>query len=295
MECRKYTPRILIISLLSNMKKILLPTDFSELGNFAYGVANKLAKDTNAEIIALSIVAGPPGAIYSLSGELTNDKGNDYSEWKKKLDASKTQLESWVADKPRISRNITCIGKVDDTILRISEVEDANLIVMGSEGLYQKPQWTKDSHTEYVTNHSDVPVLSLKRDRQNIDLKQIVLVGDFLMAEKINFDVLKAIQAAYQSTVVLLKIITPSEIRNDEEVVADMEAFAKANSLSNYVMKTFNDLSVESGIGKFADENEIDLIAIGTHQGHGFSKLFRGSISDDVVNHLNHPILTFPI
>ena len=277
------------------MKKILLPTDFSELGDFAYGVASKLAKDTNAEIIALSIVAGPPGAIYSLSGEWTNDKGNDYSEWKKKLDASKSQLESWVVDKPRITRNITCIGNVDDTILRISEVEDANLIVMGSEGLYQKSQWTKDSHTEYVTNHSDVPVLSLKRDRKNIDLNQIVLVGDFLMAEKINFDILKAIQEAYQSTLVLLKINTPSQIRTDEEVVADMEAFAKTNSLSNYVKRTYNDASVESGIGKFTDENEIDLIAIGTHQGHGFSKLFRGSISDDVVNHLNHPILTFPI
>lgn len=277
------------------MKKILLPTDFSDLGDFAYGVASKLAKDTNAEIVALSIVAGPPGAIYSLSGELTNNKGNDYSEWKKKLDASKSQLEFWVADKPEVTHNIACIGNVDDTILRISEVEDANLIVMGSEGLYQKPEWTKDSHAEYVTNHSDVPVLSLKRDRQNIDLKQIVLVGDFLMAEKINFDILKSIQEAYQSTLVLLKINTSSQIRTDEEVVADMEAFAKTNSLSNYVMRTFNDVSVESGIGKFTDENGIDLIAIGTHQGHGFSKLFRGSISDDVVNHLNHPILTFPI
>lgn len=277
------------------MKKILLPTDFSDLGNFAYGVASKLAKDTNAEIVALSIVAGPPGAIYSLSGELTNDKGNDYSEWKKKLDASKSQLESWVADKPEVIHNIACIGNVDDTILRISEVEDANLIVMGSEGLYQKPEWTKDSHAEYVTNHSDVPVLSLKRDRKNIDLKQIVLVGDFLMAEKINFDILKSIQEAYQSTLVLLKINTPSQIRTDEEVVADMEAFARTNSLSNFVMKTYKDVTVESGIGNFAAENGIDLIAIGTHQGHGFSKLFRGSISDDVVNHLYHPILTFPI
>ncbi len=278
-----------------NMKKILLPTDFSDLGDFAYGIASKLAKDTNAEIIALSIVSGPPGAIYSLSGELTNDEGNDYSEWKRKLDASKAKLQDWVSGKPGIVHTISAIGNVDDTILRISEVEEVDLIVMGSEGLYRKSVWSKDSHTEYVTNHSEIPVLSLKCDRENIDLNQIVLVGDFLTAEKINVNILKVIQEAYQSTLVLLTINTPSQTRTEKEVHSDMELFAKCNDLSNYVMKTYNDVTVESGIGKFTAENDIDLIAMGTHQGHGFSRLFKGSISDDVVNHLYHPILTFPI
>lgn len=277
------------------MKKILVPTDFSDLGNFAYGVASILAKVTNAEITVLSIVAGPQGAIYSLEGELTNDEGNDYSEWKNKLDSNKAQLKSWIADKPDVTNAIAAIGNVDNTILRISEAEEADLVVMGSEGLYRMSKWSKSSHTEYVTNHSEVPVLSLKCDRQNIDLKQIVLVGDFLVADKINFKILKAIQEAYQSTLVLLKINTPSQIRTNEEIVADMKAFAMSNKLSNYIMEIYKDSTVESGIGKFVAENDIDLIAIGTHQGHGFSKLFRGSISDDVVNHLYHPILTFPI
>lgn len=277
------------------MKKILLPTDFSDLGDFAYGIASKLAQDTNAEITALSIVSGPAGAIYSLDGELTNDEGNDYSEWRRKLENSKIKLAEWISDKPGITQAVSAIGNVDDTILRISDTEDSDIIVMGTEGLYRKSVWSKESHTEYITNHSDIPVLSLKCDRDNIDLKQILLVGDFLIAEKINMDVLKSIQETYQATLVLLTVNTPAQIRTDTEVYDDMEAFAKINELSNYVMRTYNDSTVESGIGKFAAENDIDLIAIGTHQGHGFSKLFRGSISDDVVNHLYHPILTFPI
>ena len=166
---------------------------------------------------------------------------------------------------------------------------------MGSEGLFGKSIWSKGSHTEYISNHSDIPVLSLKCDRKNINLKEIVLVGDFLESEKINLSILKDIQTAYQSKLILLKIKTPSQVRTDEQIYNDMEAFAKNNELSNYVTKTYKDVTVESGIGKFTAENDIDMISLGSHHGHGFSKLFRGSISDDVVNHLFHPVLTFPI
>ena len=74
-----------------------------------------------------------------------------------------------------------------------------------------------------------------------------------------------------------------------------MQEFARINDLEKYTMELFTDSSVEGGLGKFCAENDLDLIALGSHQGYGFSKLFKGSISDDIVNHLYQPILTFPI
>jgi nucleotide-binding universal stress UspA family protein len=47
------------------MKRILVPIDFSELSENAYGIASKLAKGTNAEITVLTIIPGPSGAVYS--------------------------------------------------------------------------------------------------------------------------------------------------------------------------------------------------------------------------------------
>lgn len=277
------------------MKKILIPTDFTELGDIAYSIASILAKGTKAEITALSIVPGPSGAIYSPQGELTNDEGNDYSEWDKRLTVNKQKLSDWSADKPDITDTIATIGQVDDTVIRISDSHDIDLIVMGTEGVFSKTVWTKASHTEFITNHSEVPVLSLKCDRKDIDLKKIVLVSDFLETEKLKLDILKDIQAAYDSKLILLKIETPSQARSKEDVYADMALFAKNNDLSNFEIKTYKADKVESGIGKFTAENHIDLISMGSHQGHGFSKLFKGSISDDVVNHMYHPVLTFPL
>jgi len=277
------------------MKKILVPTNFSDLGDFAYTVANHLANETNSTIDVLSIVPGPQGAIYSSGGDLINDEGNDYSEWYDRLENDKKKMVEWTAGKDHIVKTDSIIGNIDNDIIAYAESNDIDLIVMGTEGLFDKKLWSKPSHTQYITNHTSIPVLSLKCDRSDIDLKEMVFVGDFLHPEKINLDCVKTIQKAFNSKLVLLKIKTPSANRTQEEIVADMHAFAKANELENYETNIYSDQNVEAGIGKFSAERDIDMIILGTHQHKGFSRLFRKSISDDVVNHLYHPVLTFPL
>lgn len=106
---------------------------------------------------------------------------------------------------------------------------------------------------------------------------------------------IKELQSVFESTIHLLKIKTPSEKKSDETILAEINDFATINFLNNYKPHIYADKSVESGIGRFCAESSFDLVAIGTHQSKGLSKLFRGSISNDIVNHLFHPILTFPI
>lgn len=277
------------------MKKILIPTDLSSLGDYAYGLASVIASATGAKIEILSVVPGPRGAFYDDSGQLTNDEGFDYSEWDVKVKANAAKIESWISDKADISDYKVCIGNVDETILSYSEKNAIDLIVMGTEGLFEKSIWNKGSHAEYISNHSAIPILSLKCDRHNIDLSKILLVSDFRNEEKANLEVVKAIQHAYNSKLVLLHVKTNNSNRTDDEIADDIMDFSKTNELVNYSMHIYSDDSVEAGIAKFSAENDIDLIVLGSHQGFGISKLFKGSISDDVVNHLYHPILTYPL
>jgi nucleotide-binding universal stress UspA family protein len=277
------------------MQNILLPIDFSELSQHAYHIASHIAKATGARITALSVIPGPQGAIYGDKGELIQDEGNDYSEWTKKLEVSKAQMKEWASDKPEVLDYVSTVGNIDTSILAYSKSIDADLIVMGTEGLFKKSIWSKASHAEFVSNHASTPLLTLKCDRENINLDKIVLLSDFLEREVVNLSVLKDIQKAFSSTLVLLKINTPNRSRSDEEIKRDMQEFARINQLEKYTMEMFSDATVEGGLGKFCAENDLDLIALGSHQGYGFSKLFKGSISDDIVNHLYHPILTFPL
>ncbi|MEE9439396.1 MAG: universal stress protein [Saprospiraceae bacterium] len=277
------------------MKKILIPTDFSDLGEFACTIATIIAKKTNAQIDVLSIIPGPQGAYYNNAGVLLNDEGEDYSEWYKRLEINKEKMKSWIDGKEFINITSCQIGDIDRSILNYAENNDIDLIVMGTDGLFNKKFWSKGSHTEHITNHSSVPVLSLKCDRSDLSLNEIVFVSDFLHNQKIDLTIIKDLQKAFGSKLVLLKIKTPNHKRSNDQIKDDMLSFVATNDIENYESVIYEDKEVESGIGKFSAERDIDLIVMGTHQGKGFSKLFRKSISDDIVNHLYHPILTFPI
>mgnify|MGYP000495337724 CR=1 FL=1 len=55
------------------------------------------------------------------------------------------------------------------------------------------------------------------------------------------------------------------------------------------------DKTIEKGILNFSNSVGADLIAISTHGRKGLSHLFKGSLSEDIANHANLPILTFKI
>lgn len=279
----------------NKIKKIILPTDFSELSDFAYSMALYIAKKTGASIDVVSIIPGPSGALYSKDGELINDEGNDYSEWSNSLKAAEENMMSWIKDKSHINNTFCSIGNVDSSIIRYATDHDMDLIIMGTEGLYSNTLWSQPSHAEFISNHSPVPVLTLKCDRSNINLKEIILVSDFLEAKQMDLRIIKSLQFVFDSKILLLKVKKNNAIRSTHEIESDMAAFAEVNDITNYETCIYEDDNIEAGIGKFAAERDVDLITLGSHQKTGFSKLFRMSISDDVVNHLFHPVLTFPI
>ena len=52
---------------------------------------------------------------------------------------------------------------------------------------------------------------------------------------------------------------------------------------------------LEKGILNFAKETNANLIGMTTHGRKGLAHFFNGSISEDLVNHANMPVITFKI
>lgn len=278
---------------MKEIQKILIPIDFTEHSEYAYTVARQIAEKSGADIVALTVVSGPHGTIYAY-GDSKMSSDRDQSEWIKRLEVAKNKLEAWVRDKEGISICHASIGNVAEVIIEFAEDGNMDLIIMATGGEASN-SWNKGSNTVYITNNTEVPVLSLKSNRSHLKMDRILYVSSFLENTKEDLSVLKAIQHAFNAELCLLKILTPSSNALVEEVESDMESFAQTNNLENYSLHTYSNDDVEHGIEQFSAKNSIDLVAIGTHQWKGFSKLFRKSISDDLVSELEHPLLTFPI
>jgi nucleotide-binding universal stress UspA family protein len=103
------------------------------------------------------------------------------------------------------------------------------------------------------------------------------------------------LRSALQAQLYLLQIQKPGKRKREVEIQEQMSAFAEANGLEDVAYAIFPAEDLEEGIVRFAANNNIDLIAIGSMQRTGLNKLINGCISADLVNHVQKPIFTFKL
>jgi nucleotide-binding universal stress UspA family protein len=156
------------------MKRLLVPTDFSEASRIAVGHAVELSETVGAELLLLHVVdvamvgsphlAGirqafrmtiePTGNAFSCEVPHAADDQGLCAEAEWKLAALLPPVD---ADRLRTR---VVVGKVADEILRIAIEERAN-IIMGIQG---KRGWRRmhlDSISEKVIQRSSIPVMTL--------------------------------------------------------------------------------------------------------------------------------------
>ncbi|MBR9923290.1 MAG: universal stress protein [Bacteroidetes bacterium] len=277
------------------MKKILLPTDGSDLGDYAYVIAHKIANATGASIEAFSVVEAPANAFYDPDGNIKDDEGEDLTEFQKQSKDLDDKLQRWIADKPDINTVKTKIGRVNEDIVKEAEAGDFDLIVMGTAGAYGVEQVLRNSHAAHVVRSSKIPVLTLKCDRSEWMINDILLVSDFDEKGELNLKMVKDIQKTFGARLHLLKINTPKHFKTNLEVEKDIADFIEANDLENVEWHIYSDRTIEQGVINFSAESGIDFVAIACHQYTGLSRLFKHDISEDLVNHLWQPVMTFPV
>ncbi len=275
------------------MQKILIPTNLTVLGDFAYGFARKIAAQTNATIQAVYIAVTHGNAIFDKEGNLAPHQEFDVSHIKSEMDEADKKLKEWAADKPEITKTIVTAGHLVDTINNIAIREEADLIVMGTEGSFGLKEWTIGSVAEKVVRLASIPVLTLKCDRDQLSINDILYVGDFESAAPVNIQMIKTIQKAFKARLHLLKINTKNDFLSDREVKAHMHLFVENNELDNVEFHTYSDNSIEEGIRHFCEDFHVDFVTMSTQGRKGVSRILQGSVAEKVVNHVFQPILTF--
>ena len=90
-------------------------------------------------------------------------------------------------------------------------------------------------------------------------------------------------------------INTPNNFKSTEVSKKIMADFVGSFNVSDYTTHIYNDTNVEKGILNFSKSINADLIGMSTHGRKGLSHFFNGSISEDLVNHAQRPVVTFKI
>ncbi|NQT72116.1 MAG: universal stress protein [Chloroflexi bacterium] len=278
-------------------KKILVPLDGSEYSERAVQYAKTIAKKHGSEIVLF--------LVYPLEG-LPELKKVHY------LNKLAHQLQIMgVTVYP-----VTAFGNPADRIVNFSEEEDFDLIVMSTHGHGGVSRWAAGSVTRKVMHECNVPLLLIKAmsmtsEVDKINKTLVPLDGSAYSEECISYaagiaegsdseiTLLRVNETAELPALVLSGLVPDWEMHHQRVVVAAQKGIHRyLETIMQVVGSTGVNARWESTAGKAADEiikyaesNDIGLVAISTHGESGFGHWAFGSVANKVVESVSKPTL----
>jgi nucleotide-binding universal stress UspA family protein len=169
-----------------DVKRILIPTDFSETADLALEHASHMAKLTGAEVILLHVVTS-----YAFKANLPEVNDDDEAFNTKLSGAVGAKLDEYVESLSdnfgmKVIAKVT-YGSVRDEVVRMANDLDADIIIIGTHGVSGIREFFMGSNAFRIVSEAGCPVLSVQRSAQKIGFENIVVPIDnsFHSREKI--------------------------------------------------------------------------------------------------------------
>lgn len=275
------------------MKKFLVPMDFSPESINAFRFALDMAARMEASLLLLNVVSLPvlPDTPFISIAEYKRHLIRQFSQTVQKT-FNRLNSEYNTANIP-VGTSVVS-GRVHTAILECIENKNIDFIIMGTKGAEGIRELIVGSHTEKIVRYSPVPLMAVKDYRPGLCIRNIVFPNmlDTDHPEDLIVKV-KELQHLFGARLHLTWVNTPARHKPEAEARGELQAFADWFMLQDYTINIFNYSDEESGIIEFTRLIDGDLIAMGTHGAKGIRHLLRGSIAEDVVNHVRVPVWTY--
>ncbi|MCM4155716.1 universal stress protein [Gramella sp. AN32] len=272
------------------MKHIIIPVDFSKQSEFALKAGAILARKHDATLHILHMLELSESLISQSDTENKNEMLFMFALAKKKFETflEKEYLKD-VKVEPMIKHH-----KVYKEVDLVAKEVNADLIIMGSQGLTAQDGIFAGSNAERMVRNSNTPVLVLKSEPKNFDLKNVVLGTDLNPENTSVFSKSIALLSTLGSKVHPVYVNLPyTNFMSSREFNEKVRNFAAAGGTDE--VEFIAGYTVEDGLIHYAEETNADLIAVSTHGRKGLNHFLNGSVSEDLANHAKLPVMTFKV
>ncbi|MDP5081848.1 MAG: universal stress protein, partial [Winogradskyella sp.] len=213
------------------MKKILVPTDFSEQAENALKVAAIMAKKYSAEIYLLHMMEIPMQQIDPISAH------SDVPEALFFMKLAHKKFEDLLESD--FLKGITVYETVKAD-LTFNEINDAckeyeiDFIIMGSHGASGLKEMFIGSNAEKVVRNAEVPVLVIKNEHTTFDISDFVFASDFKNDNKETYKQAVSFAKSVNAKIHLLLVITANNFLTTYEANTRITDFISGQKFENY-------------------------------------------------------------
>lgn len=272
------------------MKKILVPSDFSDQSQYAIKFAVDWAAHNKAQVHLLHVIELPVLYDTTLMPALYFEK--EYLDDAAGL-AKKTfsRLINKLNKKVQITWSVD-YGNPTSVILQTVKNKKYDLVVMGTKGASGLKEYIIGSNTEKIVRLSVAPVIAVPGPVSFNSVKNIIVATALSGNQDMVMNMAKFLQQLFNATLHLVYVNTPALFRKDKVSDELLSGHIKKYSLANVKSSIVNDITEEEGLIQYAIKTSKCMVLMATHGRRGIAHALTGSVAEDVVNHIKFPVFT---
>ena len=277
------------------MKRILLPTDFSENAYNAIAYALQLYKNETCEFYLLHTYTPAfvsAGSMIDSYSALTLQKvAQENAE--KKLNSLKEKLDDNFNNSKHSFTTVASFNMLISEMKRITEENAIDLVIMGTQGATGAKEIFLGTHTMYSIKKMKIPVLAVPANFGYEEPKEILFPTDYKVQKDNRYlDLIKEICETHISRLHILNAYYGTPLSDEQEGTKEfLDVFFGTNA---HLFHIAEGTDVLGAVEKFQIKNKINFMVM-VHNKHSFLEniLFKPVINQ-VVYHTNVPFLVIP-
>ncbi|MHA6281017.1 universal stress protein [Salinimicrobium sp. CAU 1759] len=245
------------------MRKIIIPTDFSENAFNALKYAAELFKHEKSEFYLLHAYADE---VYSFEGVITHNLLDEYKATVKdkctrELEKITTKIQELYANPKHTFYTISAFGLLIDEVNDLAEKENADLIITATRGSTNDRKLTFGSNTLQIIKYVQCPVLSIPEHYSFSEPENILFPTNYLLPyQKRELKLVGGIARSFRSQVHMLYVS-----RFEEETLRQLDnKMAITEQLYDLKVTHHHEDAMEKteAIEKMIDDLNIDLLIL---------------------------------
>jgi nucleotide-binding universal stress UspA family protein len=281
---------------MKTIKKILVPTDFSQNSKAAFEYALGLAEEINGSVKVVHIYSDYAPDMPLADPAFTAAAGQSITDIQESLDKFIAEEVAVVGtatvSKVKVETEI-CYGSPVQDLVEFSKSGDYDLIVMGTAGEKNWNELMFGSVSTHVSQQAHCPVLLIPSGSSFKSIKNIVYACDFDHKSFKHTGLISDTAKKFGADVHLFFVKTEENDRLDyAKDVEDMRKVFNDQAPSlNYTSHIVEEDDVVEGINHFGKDNAIDMVVAVTKHRNFLSRILHSSKTKELAIYSELPVL----
>ena len=274
------------------LKKILVPTDFSSASENAIKYSAMLSKESGATIVLLHVNELP--AFMTNEQAIVVDYTGLEKEIRTKLEAQKQELKAIYGIHQVVIH--TSVGIAVSEVKAEIEKEGPDIVVMGTKGAHGWREFLIGTQTTRLIEKSGCPMIIVP-EKSNFHIpSKLAFATNFNDHELQALFLLVELMKAYHPEIMILHVAESHDEKLEEKMMKWFSS--QVQSTIPYDKFSFHELhgsSVELALQEFVKSNSVDLLATAKRKRNFFDNFTTRSLTKELAYHGDTPLMVFHV